>query len=135
VVGVDVSGEMIRQARALNPGLKNVEFVEGSGVDLRGIEDESFDAALSYIVFQHIPSRQIVYGYIREVLRVLKPGGCFVFQARNDFAHRWTGTYAGDSVVVSDVVNVARSHGRDAQVLKGEGTQYCYFLIGPRVSG
>jgi len=43
-------------------------------------EDNVFDFCFSCIVFQHIPDKQITFGYIREVGRVLKPQGVFRFQ-------------------------------------------------------
>ena len=33
------------------------------------------DFAFSSIVFQHIPSREIIENYVREVHRLLRPGG------------------------------------------------------------
>ena len=41
----------------------------------RVFPDESFDFVYSYAVFQHIPSREVVFGYLPEARRVLKPGG------------------------------------------------------------
>ena len=40
------------------------------------------DFAFSYIVFQHIPSREIVENYMREVNRLLRPGALFKFQVQ-----------------------------------------------------
>ena len=37
--------------------------------------DEKFDFVYSYAVFQHIPSREVVFNYLREARRVLKTGG------------------------------------------------------------
>ena len=36
--------------------------------------DEKFDFVYSYAVFQHIPSRDVVFQYLREARRVLKTG-------------------------------------------------------------
>ena len=33
-----------------------------------------YDFAFSTIVFQHIPSREVIYNYVREVNRLLRPG-------------------------------------------------------------
>jgi SAM-dependent methyltransferase len=41
------------------------------------------------VVFQHIPDPSITLGYVREIGRVLKPGGWAVIQVSNDPAiHR-----------------------------------------------
>jgi (2Fe-2S) ferredoxin/SAM-dependent methyltransferase len=79
LTGIDVSGEMVRKARARLGHLPNVAFVEGDGLTLRGIDDASIDLVFSHIVFQHMP-RHAVAGYFREVHRVLRRGGDFVFQ-------------------------------------------------------
>jgi hypothetical protein len=44
--------------------------------------DAYFDFIYSYIVFQHIPSREIVLNYLREAQRALKPGGVLCCQLR-----------------------------------------------------
>jgi SAM-dependent methyltransferase len=79
VVGVDISEEMVQQARALvdEPG---IEFVHGTGVGITGVHDASADLVFTFTVFQHIPDPSVVEGYIADVGRVLRPGGVFVFQ-------------------------------------------------------
>ncbi|MEZ5965300.1 MAG: class I SAM-dependent methyltransferase [Planctomycetota bacterium] len=79
LVGIDVSGEMVARARARLGDLGNVEFVEGDGTSLRPLGDATFGLVFSHIVFQHIP-RFVTRGYFREVHRVLRTGGEFVFQ-------------------------------------------------------
>ncbi len=80
VAGVDVSGEMVRLARENLAGIPNAEVRRGGGSDLAGFEDESFDYCYSYAVFQHIPSADVVWDYLREARRVLKPGGLMKVQ-------------------------------------------------------
>ncbi|MGH9029501.1 MAG: class I SAM-dependent methyltransferase, partial [Acidimicrobiales bacterium] len=80
VVGVDVSHEMIQRARLALADLDNVDLMVGNGLDLGGVDDASVDVAYSFIVFQHIPDPSITCGYIREIGRVLRPGGWTVFQ-------------------------------------------------------
>src|SRR6476469_3720988 len=73
--GVDVSDEMIRLAGERLRGVPNAHPHHSSGVDLELFRDKSFDFVYSYAVFQHIPSRNVVFSYLREAWRVLKPGG------------------------------------------------------------
>src|ERR1700694_4486121 len=80
VVGIDVSEEMVRRGRELLAGIDNVELLVGSGHDLGGLGDESFDACYSFIVFPPIPEPSITLAYIREMGRVLRPGGWSLFQ-------------------------------------------------------
>jgi 2-polyprenyl-3-methyl-5-hydroxy-6-metoxy-1,4-benzoquinol methylase len=82
VLGVDVSDEMIRRANALKAerGYHNVEFRRNDGTDLSFLPSESHDFAFSYTVLQHIPDKRIVFGYILELARVVRPGGRVLFQ-------------------------------------------------------
>ena len=91
VVGVDVSEEMIRQARQLLADCPNVELVVGSGTELSFAQDGAFDFCFSYIAFQHIPDRGVVAGYLREIARVLEPGGvaCLQLHTRPLGAWAW----------------------------------------------
>ena len=80
VAGVDVSGEMVRLAGKNLAGIPHAEVRRGSGSDLAEFEDQSFDYCYSYAVFQHIPSADVVWDYLREARRVLKPGGLLKVQ-------------------------------------------------------
>lgn len=79
LVGVDVSPEMIRQAQARLAEQSNVRFLAVSGSDFQGVEPASLDLVFSHIVLQHVP-REVAASYLRDALRVLRPGGDFVFQ-------------------------------------------------------
>ncbi len=79
LIGIDVSGEMVRRARERLADLKNVEFVEGDGRSLAPIASGSIDLVFSHIVFQHMP-KSVMREYCREVHRVLASGGHFLFQ-------------------------------------------------------
>jgi SAM-dependent methyltransferase len=83
VLAVDVSGRMLDRARLLNPGLENVEWIQGDGRTLGDIAPESADACLSFVVFQHIAEPEVTFGYVREMGRVLRPGGFAAFQVSN----------------------------------------------------
>jgi len=82
VHAVDVSGEMIRQATAALKDHPNVFLYQNNGQDLAVVPDLEFDFAFSSIVFQHIPSREIIENYVREVHRLLRPGALFKFQVQ-----------------------------------------------------
>jgi SAM-dependent methyltransferase len=75
VIGLDISPEMIEKARSFH--WPSARFMVGTGMDLDGIESESIHFVFSYIVLQHIPDRNIILNYIREIARVLRPGGLF----------------------------------------------------------
>jgi SAM-dependent methyltransferase len=82
VHGVDVSGEMIALARAALASQPNAFVYQNNGMDLSVVPDVGFDFAFSVIVFQHIPSRQVIENYFREVARLLRPGALFKVQVQ-----------------------------------------------------
>jgi SAM-dependent methyltransferase len=84
VIGVDVSEEMLAQAREQNAHLTNVRWVHGDGTSLAPLEDAAVDACISLVVFQHIPDPRVTLGYVREMGRVLRPGGWAAFQVSTD---------------------------------------------------
>lgn len=89
VIAVDVSGEMLARARGLNPALDNVTWHHGDGRTLSGIADASADGCFSHVVFQHLPEPELTLGYVREMARVLRPGGWAAFGVSTDPAvHR-----------------------------------------------
>lgn len=75
VDGVDVSAQMIELARANLAARPNATAHVAGGSDLAGFEDASIGFVYSYAVFQHIPSRAVVWSYLRDAVRVLQPGG------------------------------------------------------------
>lgn len=83
VQGVDVSAEMLGRARQMLASYDNIELHQGDGVSLP-LPDASVDVAISFVVFQHIPDPEVTLGYVRELGRVLRPGGWAVFQLSND---------------------------------------------------
>jgi SAM-dependent methyltransferase len=74
VVALDVSPQMIARARE-EVTAPNVEFREVSGQRLDGVADGTADAAVCYLVLQHLPARRLVQAYVSELARVLRPGG------------------------------------------------------------
>jgi len=89
VYGLDVSTEMLRLATQHNPDLANVEWLHGDGHGLGVVQDASVDGCFSHVVFQHIPDPDITLNYVREMGRVLRPGGWALFQvSTNPDVHR-----------------------------------------------
>lgn len=84
IYGIDVSHKMLKHAKKntslIYPDHSNIVYIRGSGCDLSFIETSSIDFCYSGIVFQHIPDAEIVKEYIREIARVLKPGGILKIQ-------------------------------------------------------
>ncbi len=79
VVGVDISTSMIAGAKRWNRHGERCVFIENCREDLSLFESETFDLCYSYIVLQHMP-QEFAQSYLREFVRVLRPGGICLFQ-------------------------------------------------------
>jgi ubiquinone/menaquinone biosynthesis C-methylase UbiE len=82
VYAFDVSDNMIQKAKYKWGHLQNIEFILGSGSDLKPVKNKCIDLVFSYIVLQHVLSDNIVLNYIKECSRVLKPEGIAFLQFR-----------------------------------------------------
>jgi len=80
VYACDISPEMLRRAKTLLPAADNIVWLQGDGKSLAGVRANSVDFVFSYIVLQHMPTEALAFQYVREMLRVLKPEGAFLFQ-------------------------------------------------------
>jgi SAM-dependent methyltransferase len=152
VHAVDVSGEMIAQARKALAGRPNAHVYQNNGCDLTVVpllaRGESrtpiwtprwlariapskwrneFDFAYSNIVFQHIPSREVIESYVREVHRLLRPGALFKFQVQgypldpHDLQpdDTWTGVPFSEQ----EACAMAERNGFEPRYRHGVGTQ------------
>lgn len=81
----DVSVQMLR-ANAAAVQATNVQHHHLNGFDLDGFESNSMDCVFSHDVFVHFSSLQ-VYPYLREIHRVLKPGGVGLLSFYNFSRH------------------------------------------------
>jgi SAM-dependent methyltransferase len=147
VTAIDVSPEMIQRAVESNPGLRNVTWLVGDGETLAGVGDAVADACVSHVTFQHVPDPAITLGYVREMGRVLKPGGWAGFQISNDPAvhvappggfgawlRRLLGraprgqadpAWLGSAVDLGDLSATAAAAGLAVERVVNEGTQFC----------
>lgn len=94
VTGIDISNEMVREARKLHKGDQHCRFLREAGTDLFFFKTGTFDFILSIAVLQHMES-QYALAYIKAFMRLLRPGGAAYFQlthkplgdARKDAGH------------------------------------------------
>lgn len=77
--GVDVAESMIEQANRFNRAPERCTYHHNPRPDLGLFSDSTFDFVYSMIVLQHM-APELAKGYVREFLRVVKPGGVVVFQ-------------------------------------------------------
>ena len=93
--GVDISPINIRKAQQyiINNRIIAKLFVN-NGVDLEGIESDSYDVVMSTITMQHICVYDIRFSLLREFYRVLKPGGIVTIQMGIGASTKKHGYYA-----------------------------------------
>jgi SAM-dependent methyltransferase len=123
--GVDISDEMIRRAERNLAATPNAHPRQAS--DLAAFADASLDFVYSYAVFQHIPSGEVVFNYLREVARVLKPGGVAHLQLNGlpKTSQTYT-TWSGFRISAEEVREFTRDHALQLLALDGAGTQYMW---------
>lgn len=73
----DISDEMLAIAKQAN--LSNVMFHRADGFGLTELADSSADLVLAYCVFQHLPSLEALEMYLKDMTRVVTPGGIVAF--------------------------------------------------------
>ncbi len=152
VYAIDVSRDMLARAFQHNSTLGNVRWIEGDGVSLRPLTDGSVDACVSHVVFQHIPDPSITIEYVREMGRVLRPGGWAAFQVSDDprvhrrregarglprkvaerLGRRPRGqsdpAWLGSAVDMGELRAAAAMSSLVLERVVGEGTQFCMIL-------
>jgi len=88
-IGTDISGRMLQYAAERLRGLKNVELIELSTASLKEVPDNCVDVVYCTVVFMHLYEWDR-YNYVKEGLRVLKPGGrCFFDNVDITSGHGW----------------------------------------------
>ena len=125
VHAVDVSGEMVARARTALLHIPTAHVYQNNGCDLSVVPNLPFDFAYSNIVFQHIPSHEVIENYVREVHRLLRPGALFKFQV-NGIPGRASSddTWHGASLSLRQASAMAERTGFEMRHTWGAGTQY-----------
>lgn len=125
--GVDVSDEMIRLARTRLADVPHARLHTTAGADLSPFLNDYFDFVYSYAVFQHIPSREVVFRYVSEARRVLKTGGILKcqFNGLPDTGAAYT-SWEGVRISAQELAAFAREHDLQLLALEGEWTQYLW---------
>ena len=134
--GVDVSDEMIRLAKNRLHGIPHAHVHATSGADLAPFADDSFDFVYSYAVFQHIPSGEVVFQYLREARRVLKMRGILRCQINGlpETAARYD-TWCGVRIPAAAVAAFARENDFQLLALEGASTQYMWATMRKQPEG
>ncbi len=133
VCAVDVSHEMVQQARVRLAHLPNVTVQETSGFDFAGFPGDFFDLIFSAYVFQHVPSAEVIRSNICDAYRILRPGGVFKFQTSGitseDHAKLAKNTWTGAAFPAEDIRVLAHTLSAQLVSLSGIGTQYLWTVL------
>lgn len=126
VHAVDVSAEMVEWAKRAVEGRPHVHIYQNNGYDLSVVPDQPFDFAYSAVVFQHIPSHDVIENYVREVHRLLRPGALFKFQVQGwETINTSPGdTWHGVAYSVDQAREMAERCGFEFRHHYGAGQQY-----------
>jgi SAM-dependent methyltransferase len=148
VYAVDISAEMVRQARQAVAAFPNARVLRNNGKDLGVVWDEwlrsplglaapLFDFAFSSMVFQHISSREIVESYVRETHRLLRPGALFKFQVQGSPEVRPLpdDTWVGVPFSEADARAMAQRCGFEMRYHAGAGGQYYWLWYFKKAAG
>src|SRR6059036_1030709 len=95
VTAIDISEEMQARAKLYLKDSTCVRWVLTDSVALKGVETGSIDFVFSYLVLQHYPSAELIGGSIKEMMRILRPGGAFLFHfnGSNRPTMNWRGRF------------------------------------------
>lgn len=74
ISGLDISTKLIEQANAMHPG---IPFRKGDILDLE-FDNESIAGIVAFYAIVHFSQGQVAKAF-REIIRVLQPGGVFLF--------------------------------------------------------
>jgi len=131
VFALDVSPEMIQLARERLSARHNVMLHPINGCDLAPLASESADLVFSYIVFQHIPSREAIASLFREAARVVRPGGKVKIQVNGDQSDAYRShvpdTWLGQTYSVGEAEGLL--HNAGLTPIASEGARTPYYTI------
>jgi ubiquinone/menaquinone biosynthesis C-methylase UbiE len=114
VTALDIDPKMVRRAaRRLRARGDSVEVRLGDGC-ATGFPDASFDAVVEFAAVHHIPNWR---DGLREIARVLRPGGRFVFEDHDVTKHSWVAkvlfAHPAERFTAADFVQALSNYGID----------------------
>lgn len=121
VTAIDISEEMQARAKSYLKDSANVRWVLTDGVVLESVETGSMDFVFSYLVLQHYPSAEVIATSIEEMMRILQPGGAFLFQFNGSHhaTMNWRGRFVSallDGLCSAGLKRVAQACARFAGI-------------------
>jgi ubiquinone/menaquinone biosynthesis C-methylase UbiE len=88
VDGIDISPNNVQYCdnylKSLGYEKDKFAFYTNNGIDVQPLIDNEYDFIMSTIALQHIPVHEIRYSLLKDLYRILKPGGTFSLQVGFD---------------------------------------------------
>jgi len=130
VHGIDISDEMVARAKSNLAAVPNAHPRHAPHSNLDAFAGASFDFIYSYAVFQHIPSREVVMGYLNDALRVLAPGGLIRVQINGlPQTAKTYDTWSGVRIAAQEIRDWSAQAGVALLALEGMETQYMWATL------
>jgi 2-polyprenyl-3-methyl-5-hydroxy-6-metoxy-1,4-benzoquinol methylase len=125
VHGVDISGEMVKLAKAQLSDLPNVRVHQTNGRDLDALGDVMFDFAFSFSVFHHVPGKALIESCIGEVAKHLRAGCLFKFEVQGNLRMEAPAgdTWLGPPLSETDIREMAERTGFEPRHSIGAGEE------------
>ena len=96
VIGVDISREQVRRARA---NVLNAEFIRADFTKLE-LKVASLDAVAAFCSFNHVP-RELLAGMFKRIHSWLVPNGLFLTALGTSDTESWVGDWLGTTMYFS----------------------------------
>lgn len=130
VHGIDISGGMVSRAEKRLANVPNIHFHATDGLTYP-FADGRFDLVFSYMVFQHMPTREVVEQNFKEVRRVLSPRGIAKIQIRGGktpFKWQW---FYGPAFDKESAFAMVKRAGLKIVRSEGEATKFFWLWLVP----
>jgi len=126
ITGIDISEEMVGQGKKRLAHIKNLNFIATDGVNYPFPLDH-FDLVFSYLVFQHMPSKEVIKRNFKEIFRVLRSDGIAKIQIRGGHQpYKWQWFY-GPSFNLEEATKMVTEIG--FKIIKTEGEKEKRFWL------
>ena len=132
--GVDISGDLIAQARERLRDLPAAVLHLSEGAGVADLADGSFDFVYSCDFFRHLPDRKLVLDFLREAHRVLRPGGLARIECRVA-ARTASDQWSSAGFTSQDLLEFAQAHDFQVLALEGVSTQSMWTTWRKHASG
>lgn len=128
VYGTDISEQMIDQGQARLANLKNVHLCATDGLSFP-FQNDFFDFIFSFVVFHHMPNKEVVEQNFREVYRTLKKDGIAKIQIRGGRQpYRWQ-WYHGKAFNKNEALEMLSKIGFKVLKMEGENTKLFWLWL------